>query len=346
MIKLCGLLKAMELWMSWVDDLHVCGEPNEVRRTKQDMMARFDCEDVGDVKEYVGCKIDRTANTLKFTQPVLLQSLSDEFDIPETTTPVKIPMTEGTVLLPTKEILNPSEQKTYRSGVGKLLHMARWSRPEIFNAVRELSRMGGRAAKAHMKNMKRVMKYIIDTPNRGYTMFIKGKKWLGDPNYEFVITGRSDSDYAKDPETRRSVSGWIVYLCGIPIAWKSKMMPIVALSVTEAELFAATSCVQDMLFAMRILESIGLKVKKPMLLECDNKGAIDLMDNYTCGGRTRHIEVKQYFIRDLKEENLIRIEWLPSDMNTSDIFTKNLAGPLFERHASELVGVDEYMIHL
>ena len=212
--------------------------------------------------------------------------------------------------------------------------------------VRELSRMGGRAAKAHMKNMKRVMKYIIDTPNRGYTMFIKGKKWLGDPNYEFVITGRSDSDYAKDPETRRSVSGWIVYLCGIPIAWKSKMMPIVALSVTEAELFAATSCVQDMLFAMRILESIGLKVKKPMLLECDNKGAIDLMDNYTCGGRTRHIEVKQYFIRDLKEENLIRIEWLPSDMNTSDIFTKNLAGPLFERHASELVGVDEYMIHL
>ena len=82
------------------------------------------------------------------------------------------------------------------------------------------------------------------------------------------------------------------------------------------------------------------------MLECDNKGAIDLMDDCSCGGRTRHTEVKQHFIHDLKEEGLTRIEWLPSDMNTSDMFTKNLAGPLFEKHASELVGIDEHMIHV
>jgi hypothetical protein len=71
------------------------------------------------------------------------------------------------------------------------------------------------------------------------------------------------------------------------------MMPMVALSVTEAELFAAVMAVQDMLFIMRIIESMGLRVKKPMVLEIDNKGAKDLVNNWSVGGRLRHVEVKK-----------------------------------------------------
>ena len=80
-----------------------------------------------------------------------------------------------------------------------------------------------------------------------------------------------------------------------------------------------------------------------MKLRVDNKGAKDLMNNWTVGGRTRHIEVKQYFIRELKEQSILEIEWVPSAENTADLLTKNLSGPAFERHAKELVGVDEYM---
>jgi hypothetical protein len=61
-------------------------------------------------------------------------------------------------------------------------------------------------------------------------------------------------------------------------------MHIVALSVTEAELFAAVMCVQDMLYIMRVLPSMGLKVQLPMLLEID-KGAKDLIDNNWSVGR-------------------------------------------------------------
>ena len=64
------------------------------------------------------------------------------------------------------------------------------------------------------------------------------------------------------------------------------MMPIIALSVTEAELYAATQCAQDMLFVMRVMESMGLRVKKPMNLFVDNKGAVDLANNWSVGGRT------------------------------------------------------------
>ena len=74
--------------------------------------------------------------------------------------------------------------------------------------------------------------------------------------------------------------------------------------MTEAELAAATQCAQDMLFVMRVMESIGLKVHKPMILEVDNKGAKDLTHNWSVGGRTRHVNVREWFLRDLKEEGV------------------------------------------
>ena len=186
--------------------------------------------------------------------------------------------------------------------------------------------------------MLRTMKYCVDTKHRGLTLDPIGT-WDGkNMDYEFEIVGISDSDYAKDKTTRRSVNGWLVTLNGSPVAFKSKMMPVVALSVTEAELFAATNCVQDMLYVMRLVESIGLTVKKPMILKVDNKGAKDLMNNWSVGGRTRHIDVKQYFIRDLKEEGLIKIQWIPTEEMTADLFTKNLSTEQFEKHSQVLLG--------
>eukprot|EP00957_Ditylum_brightwellii_P082140 6246398-Ditylum_brightwellii.AAC.1 len=127
------------------------------------------------------------------------------------------------------------------------------------------------------KAMKRAMKYCTTTPNRG--LFLKPKgKWDGTANFLFEIKGASDSEYAK-ALNRRSINGWTVFLNCAPINYKSKMMPIVALLVTKAELFAAVQCAQDMLRAMRILNSMGLKVKLPMILYLDNKGAKDFINS-------------------------------------------------------------------
>ena len=69
-----------------------------------------------------------------------------------------------------------------------------------------------------------------------------------------MIGVRRDSDYAASKDTRRSVSGWSVYLEGTPISVKSSMQKTMALSVTEAEIMAAVSCAQNMLYANRIME--------------------------------------------------------------------------------------------
>jgi hypothetical protein len=66
--------------------------------------------------------------------------------------------------------------------------------------------------------------------------------------------------------------------------------------MTEAELAAAVQTAQDMMFVMRVVESIGLKVQKPMILKMDNLGVHDLTHNWSVGGRTRHVDVRMHFL--------------------------------------------------
>jgi hypothetical protein len=109
-----------------------------------------------------------------------------------------------------------------------------------------------------------------------------------DPTSQFRIRGRPDSDYAKakDTQTRRSVSGYVVYLEDAPTMHRSATQKTVALLSCEAALNAAVLCVQDMMYQKSMLESIGLKVELPMILEMDNKGAVDLVNSFSVGGRT------------------------------------------------------------
>ena len=86
-----------------------------------------------------------------------------------------------------------------------------------------------------------------------------------------------------------------------------------------------TECAQDMLYVMQILESIGLSVEKPMTLEVDNKGAVDIANNWSVGGRTRHIETRYYLLRKLKEQGVINTVWKRGLDMPSDLLTKNLA---------------------
>jgi len=301
---------------------------------------------VGELHEYVGCKIARTEKSIRFTQPVLLQSFEDEFQCKEGK--VMTPAEAGSVLerCADSEALTEGEQTGYISGVGNLLHMMRWSRLEICNAIRELSQfMTIGASKVHLKAMERVMNYCLTTRNRGL-LIEPTQEWDGSPEFEVLIIGRSDSDYAKDPETRKSISGTSTSLCGAPIIQRSTMQKIVALSVTKAELIAATSNAQDMIYMKRLLESMNLQVKLPMILEVDNKGAVYLINNYSVGGRTRHMETRQYYLRELNEKFILVMKWKAGVENSSDMFTKNLPKKEFNKHAAVYVGLDQYMMQL
>ena len=305
-------------------------------------MDRFDCDDIGEVKEYVGCKIDRDVkdNVFKFTQPVMIQSFRDEFELGKecAKTPVT-PTDPGTVLVKAedKDKVGQKRQTYYRSGVGKLLHMARWSRPDVQNAVRDVSRHGSAPVEAHVKAMHRIVEFVERTKDRGWKLK-PNRRWNGfDRTFKFKIKGKSDSDFANSSDTRRSVSGWAVYLKGAPVACKSIMQKIVALSVTEAELVAAVMCVQHILYVMRLLESMKILVEYPMVIEIDNIGAVDLANNWSVGGRKKHMQTRMFFLRDLKEEGILKVVWKEDSNNKVDTSAKNLAGSDFSKRSNDFV---------
>jgi hypothetical protein len=118
------------VWISWVDNCLVAGRKPGVLIAKGQMTARLDCEEIGEVDAYVGCKVERNyeENSIKLTQPVMLQSFIDEFNLPNGPAP-NTPATPGDALVKAdpKDCIPANELFKYRSGVGKLLHIMRWS---------------------------------------------------------------------------------------------------------------------------------------------------------------------------------------------------------------------------
>jgi hypothetical protein len=93
---------------------------------------------------------------------------------------------------------------------------------------------------------------------------------------------------------------------------------------------------------MRVLESVGLTVKKPTVLAIDNKGAVDYANNWSAGGRMRHATTRLAFLCELKEQGIIEVEWCRSEDMLADLFTKNLSGPLITMHNKVFFGEDDY----
>ena len=155
-----------------------------------------------------------------------------------------------------------------------------------------------------------------------------------------MIHGRSDSNYATDPESRRSITGTVVYLNDAPIAFSSVTQKHVTLSVTEAELATVVTMVQDMMYVYRVITSMGLQADLPMIAEMDNSGARDLANSWSVGGWTRHVDVRMFYLHELKEEGMVVFKYVPGPENEADIFTKNVNAGSLHRHSAKLCGND------
>jgi hypothetical protein len=148
--------------------------------------------------------------------------------------------------------------------------LSQHSRPDISNVVRELTKCLDGATPEAFREMLRVIKYVIDTSTLGFKIEPKSL----DNQLLWNIVLYSDSDWAGDKDNRRSVSGFIMFLCGVPLVWRSKQQKSVALSSSEAEFVAASEAVKEIIFVLQLLESMSIQVKTPVVVCVDNMGAI------------------------------------------------------------------------
>jgi len=314
------------------------GDEKRVTEMKKRFMKQFPCTDEGDMVEYVGSKTEycQATGRLKLTQPVLIKSLEDEFPPSERSKPPDTPAIAGKVLTKSGTKLTPKEQKMLAKLVGKHLFMS-WSRPEVANPVREVSRHMTEGTKEAFEQAMRIRDYLVATRQRGRIIAPQRNFNDIDRGEELIIRGISDANYATDPETRKSVTGLIVYLEDAVVASGSKGQNSPALATTEAEFFAAVAAAQAMIHAMNVVTSLGFKVKTPMILEVDNKGVVDLANGFSVGGRSKHYDVKLFYIRELKHVDLLRVIHVRGIDNQSDMLTKNLTGPLIGKHSQTMV---------
>ena len=142
----------------------------------------------------------------------------------------------------------------------------------------------------------------------------------------------SDSDWAGNKDSRRSVSGYIMYLKGVPILWKLKLQRTVALSSTEAEYYALSEAAKEIKFLIQVMQSLDMEVKLPIVVRVDNVGTIFMAENNTATSRTRHIDARRHFVREFIVDGIMKIIFVRSEFNLSDGLTKNITQEIYNRH--------------
>ena len=243
-----------------------------------------------------------------------------------------VPTASTTV--PTKEDCpETDEQKQefatvpYKSAVGSLWYAANGTRPDITYAVNVVSQFSTNPGNVHWQAVKRILRFLNGNKNFGITY----TKEDG-----VRIVAYSDSDWAGDVDGRRSRTGYVVYISGGAVAWMSKSQKVVALSSCEAELYALCECMKEILWLLSFLDEMSIKYCVPVIW-VDNQGAIALSQNPVHHQRTKHIDVKWYFIRDVIKSDRVLVRYVQTQFNIADIFTKATVTEIYLRLVKELV---------
>ena len=152
----------------------------------------------------------------------------------------------------------------------------------------------------------------------------------------------TDSDYAGDMEDRKSTSGYVFLMSSGVVSWCSKNQPIVTLSTTEAEFVAAAVCACQGVWMKRILKEMGFCDEGCTTILCDNSSTIKLSKNPIMHGRSKHIDVRFHFLRNLTKDGVVELIHCGSQEQVADIMTKPLKLEVFQR-PRRLLGVHEIL---
>jgi hypothetical protein len=146
-----------------------------------------------------------------------------------------------------------------------------------------------------------------------------------------------DSNWAGDSETRESVTVFIIYLLSVPICWRSKSQKGVTLSSTEAEYVAISEAIKELKFIYYLLSDLHIKVNLPIVVKMDNIGAIFMSENALTDFRTWHVDTHYHFVREFIKDGFIKIDFVRSVENDSDLFTKNVNQELYAKHTKKFL---------
>jgi hypothetical protein len=217
------------------------------------------------------------------------------------------------------------DQSLYRSMIGSLLYLTA-SRPDITFAVGVCARYQAEPKVSHLTQVKRILKYVSGTSDYGM---------LYTHSDNAMLIGYCDADWAGSADDRKSTSGGCFFLGNNLISWFSKKQNCVSLSTAEAEYIAAGSSCSQLVWMKQMLSEYNIH-QETMKLYCDNMSAINISKNPIQHSRTKHIDIRHHFIRELVEEKIVMLEHVITGEQLADIFTKALDHNQFEKLRGKL----------
>lgn len=302
----------------FVDDLLIaCDNVTYIEETIKKLSKKFEITFIGKVENYIGIQVRKDENGIyTIGQRNYVKKVLNNLNL-NTSKSSKIPLDTGYYKnreQQQEEFLRPDD---YRKAVGSLLYLSVNTRPDVSVAA---SILGRQVAKPYMydwKEMKRVAKYLKGTINTEIKMGNKEET-------EEILYGYADADWAGDKEDRKSNSGYVFIYKGALIDWCCRKQTCVALSSTEAEFIALAEACQQAVFLKNIFEDFGKEIVNIIMYE-DNQAALKMLDHGKMSNRTKHIETKYNFIKDLKQKNIIKFEYCPTNDMLADLLTKPMS---------------------
>ncbi|KAJ9544332.1 hypothetical protein OSB04_024039 [Centaurea solstitialis] len=216
----------------------------------------------------------------------------------------------------------PIDQKTYRAIIGSLLYLTA-SRPDIMFATCFCASFQENPKESHMLAVKRILRYLKGTPNRGL--------WYP-KEFGFELVEFSNVDHGGCQRDRKSTSGHVQFLGDKLVRWGSKKQHCVSISTAEAEYVATASCCSQVLWMKTQLRDYGYNFNH-IPIYCDSKSAIAITCNPVQHTRTKHIDIRYHFIKDHVERGTIELYFVKTEYQLADLFTK----PLDEKRLNFLI---------
>ncbi|KAL0410959.1 UNVERIFIED_CONTAM: Retrovirus-related Pol polyprotein from transposon TNT 1-94 [Sesamum latifolium] len=275
------------------------------------------------MRYFLGIQVKQSPGRIFLSQEKYIDDLLKKFKMSHCK-PISTPMAlyEKLHFHDDGEKLDPS---LYRKLIGSLLYLN--TRPDITHSVSLLSRFMNEPSKTHFAAAKRILRYLNDTKNQG----VEFKK---EENCKLV--GYIDNDWVRSVDDRKSTSGYIFCLGTNVISWSSRKQKSVALSSAEAEYIAAMNAACEAVCLRRILKDMKFEQRGPTTIFCENMSAIAMAKNLVFHARSKHIELRHHFFRELVNEGEISIKFINTNDQPADILTKAVTSDKFEKFKKQV----------
>ena len=277
----------------------------------QHMTQEFEMSMVGELKYFLGLQITQSESGIFISQSTYAKNLLERFGLNQCKE-ARTPMST-TIKLSKDDTGKDVDVQLYRGMIGSLMYLTA-SRPDLSLSVGICARNQAKPKQSHLEAVKRIIKYVKGTINLG----IWYSKWSNKN-----LVGYCDADWTGCVDDRKSTSCGCCFLRNNLISWMSKKQNSVSLSTAEAEYIAMGSCCTQLLWMKQMSADYGMD-SGSLLVLCDNKSAINISKNPVQHSRTKHIDIRHHFIRELVEEKQVVIEHVVTVSQLVDLFTKPL----------------------